>query len=81
LPIAAIIVGFQLLVIRRLLAHLKRNADRVIYVLLGIACFPKSLEIVPFPLGRLTKPEFLDINPGQIQIEKARTALPTSRFP
>jgi hypothetical protein len=50
-------------------------------MLISIACFPKSLEMALFPLGRLTKPEFLDINPGQIQIEKARTALPTSRFP
>lgn len=70
LPIAAIIVGFQLLVIRRPLAHPKKMLIGFIYVLLGIAFFLKGLEMALFPLGKLmaaqlTAPEFLGINPAE----------------
>ncbi len=70
LPIAAIIIGFQILVIRRPLAHPKKMLIGFIYVLLGIAFFLKGLEMALFPLGKLmaaqlTTPEFLGINPGE----------------
>ena len=73
LPIAAVIIGFQLLVIRRRLAHPKKIAIGFVYVLLGIAFFLEGLEIALFPLGKtmaaqLTTPDFLGIDPvaGQI---------------
>jgi len=70
LPIAAIIIGFQLLVIRKPLAHPKKMLIGFVYVLLGIAFFLKGLEMALFPLGKLmaaqlTMPEFLGINPGE----------------
>lgn len=73
LPIAAIIIGFQLLVIRKPLAHPKKMLIGFIYVLLGIAFFLKGLEMSLFPLGKLmaaqlTTPEFLGINPSEQKI-------------
>jgi len=68
LPIAVIIIGFQLLVIRKPLAHLKKTLIGFLYVLLGIAFFLEGLEMALFPLGKLmasqlTTAEFLGINP------------------
>ena len=68
LPIAAVIIGFQLLVIRRPLPHLKKTLIGFLYVLLGIAFFLEGLDMALFPLGslmasQLTTPEFLGINP------------------
>jgi hypothetical protein len=68
LPIATVIIGFQLLVIRRPLPHLKKTLAGFIYVLLGIVFFLKGLDMALFPLGslmasQLTTPEFLGINP------------------
>ncbi|MGR9088649.1 MAG: DUF1538 family protein, partial [Gammaproteobacteria bacterium] len=68
LPIAAIILGFQLLVIRRPLAHPQKTMIGFIYVLLGIAFFLEGLDLALFPLGKmmatqLTTPEFLGIDP------------------
>jgi hypothetical protein len=70
LPIAAIIIGFQLLVIREPLAHPKKTLIGFLYVLLGIAFFLEGLEMALFPLGKLmasqlTTPEFLGINPAE----------------
>ena len=70
LPIAAIIIGFQLLVIRKPLAHPKKTLIGFFYVLLGIAFFLEGLEMALFPLGKLmatqlTTPEFLGINPAE----------------
>ncbi len=70
LPIAAIIIGFQLLVIRKPLAHPKKLLVGFIYVLLGIAFFLEGLDMALFPLGKLmaaqlTTPEFLGINPAE----------------
>lgn len=69
LPIAATIIGFQLLVIRRPLPHLKKTLIGFVYVLLGIVFFLKGLELALFPLGslmasELTTPEFLGLNPA-----------------
>jgi hypothetical protein len=73
LPIAAIIVGFQLLVIRKPLPHPKKTIIGFLYVLLGIAFFLEGLDMALFPLGKimaaqLTTPEFLGIDPGNQQV-------------
>lgn len=67
LPIAAIIIGFQLLIIRRPLPHPKKTLIGFIYVLLGIAFFLEGLDLALFPLGKLmatqlTSPDFLGIS-------------------
>ena len=66
LPILAIIIGFQLLVIRRPLVHPQKIIIGFIYVILGIACFLEGLQMALFPMGelmaqQLTSPEFLGI--------------------
>lgn len=53
LPIAAIILGFQVLVIRRAIPNPKRIAVGFAYVLVGMALFLTGLEQALFPLGRL----------------------------
>ena len=53
LPIAAIILGFQVLVIRRSIPNPKRIAVGFAYVLVGMALFLTGLEQALFPLGRL----------------------------
>jgi hypothetical protein len=68
LPIATVIIGFQLLVIRRPLPHLKKTLVGFIFVLLGIVFFLKGLDMALFPLGslmasQLTTPDFLGLNP------------------
>lgn len=64
LPIAAIIFGFQIFVIRRPVPHLKRVLFGFGYVLLGLALFLIGLEEALFPLGKLmaeqlTAPSFI----------------------
>ena len=68
LPIAVVIVGFQIFVIRRPLPHLKKTLVGFLLVLLGIAFFLEGLELALFPIGslmasQLTSPHFLGINP------------------
>jgi len=68
LPIVGIIVGFQLLVIRKPIAHPKKTFMGLFFVTLGIALFLEGLEMALFPLGKimasqLTTPEFLNIDP------------------
>lgn len=53
LPIAAIVFGFQFLVIRRPMPSLRRVLIGFLYVLLGLALFLQGLEQALFPLGRL----------------------------
>jgi hypothetical protein len=70
LPIATIIIGFQLLIIRKPLAHPKKTLIGFLYVLFGIAFFLQGLDMALFPLGKLmatqlTTPEFLGISPEQ----------------
>ena len=66
LPIAAIIIGFQLLVIRKPLAHPSKTLLGFINVLIGITFFLDGLKMALFPLGelmasQLTAPAFLNI--------------------
>jgi hypothetical protein len=64
LPIAAIIFGFQFLVLRKPLVNGKRIAIGFCYVILGLSLFLLGLEKALFPLGRvmaaqLTSPAFV----------------------
>ncbi|MBT8076254.1 MAG: DUF1538 domain-containing protein [Gammaproteobacteria bacterium] len=64
LPIAAILFGFQLLVLRRPIKNPARVAMGMIFVLLGLTLFLQGLEMALFPIGRLmaeqlTAPEFI----------------------
>lgn len=66
LPIAVIIIGFQIMVIRKPLANPRKLLSGFIFVLLGIAFFLEGLELALFPLGelmakQLTDPAFLHI--------------------
>ena len=69
MPIAAIIIGFQVLIIRKPVHHPKKIIIGFFYVLLGIALFLKGLEMALFPIGelmakQLTAPEFIHIDPS-----------------
>lgn len=64
LPIAAIIFGFQFLVIRKPLPNLRKVLAGFLYVLVGLALFLQGLEQALFPLGKLmaeqlTAPQFI----------------------
>jgi len=67
LPIAAILLGFQRLVLRRPVPKPRQVAVGLVYVLLGLALFLQGLEQALFPLGKLmaeqlTDPRFLGLN-------------------
>jgi len=64
LPIAAILFGFQILVLRRPIKNPAQVAMGMIFVLLGLSLFLQGLENALFPIGRLmakqlTAPEFI----------------------
>ncbi len=63
-PIAAVLLGFQLFVLRQPIANAWRVGRGFLYVLLGLALFLMGLEKAIFPLGelmaaQLTDPQFL----------------------
>jgi len=60
LPIASIIVGFQLFVIRRTIPNLRRMLIGFAYVLVGLTLFLAGLEQALFPLGRLMAKQLTD---------------------
>lgn len=53
LPIAVILIGFQVLVLRKAILEPARVAAGLVFVLLGLALFLEGLELALFPLGRL----------------------------
>jgi len=64
LPIAAVLIGFQVIVLRRRIADLRRIVLGFVYVVLGLSLFLQGLEKALFPLGQLmaeqlTDPEFI----------------------
>jgi hypothetical protein len=66
LPIVAILVGFQVLVLRRRIPNLRQVILGGILILIGLAFFLEGLERALFPLGKimaaqLTAPEFLGL--------------------
>ncbi len=60
LPIAVIIFGFQLLVLRKPVPRLKRVLAGFAYVLIGLAFFLEGLEMALFPLGKLMAAQLTD---------------------
>lgn len=69
LPIAGILIFFQLVVLREPIANLKRVIIGACYVLLGLSLFLVGLERALFPLGKemarqLTAPEFVERTGG-----------------
>jgi hypothetical protein len=62
LPIAAVVVAFQLFVIRRPLPQPRRLLLGFVYVLAGMTLFLAGLEKALFPLGRLLAGELTDFS-------------------
>ena len=67
LPIAIVLIGFQLFVIRRPLVNLKKTLIGFVFVLFGMSFFLEGLEMALFPLGKLmasqlTAPELVGLN-------------------
>lgn len=60
IPIAAIIFGFQFLVIRRPMPNLRQVVIGFIYVLVGLSLFLIGLEEALFPLGKLMAQQLTD---------------------
>lgn len=74
LPIAAILLVFQLAVLRRAVPHLRRVLVGFALVLAGMVLFLAGLDEALFPLGRamagqLTDPEF--VSGGEVTAEQA----------
>jgi hypothetical protein len=53
LPVAAILFGFQVFVLRRPIPHLRQVLVGFAFVLIGLTLFLEGLEEALFPLGRL----------------------------
>lgn len=64
LPIALIIFGFQIIVLRKPVPRVGRVLRGFVYVLLGLAFFLDGLELALFPLGKLMASQLTD--PGFI---------------
>lgn len=59
-PIAAILFGFQLLVIRKPIPNIKNVLVGFVYVIIGLTFFLVGLEKALFPLGRLMADQLTD---------------------
>lgn len=75
LPIIGILVGFQVLVLRRTIPNLKRVLLGFLLVLLGLAFFLEGLERALFPLGKLmaeqlTAPDFLGLTGDEASMDE-----------
>jgi len=72
LPIAVIIFGFQLVILRKPIPNLRKIVTGFVLVLVGLGFFLEGLEAALFPLGKLmaqqlTDPSFIAAgNPGRI---------------
>jgi hypothetical protein len=60
LPIIILIVGFQLLVLRQSIPHLRRLIVGGVYVVIGLALFLAGLEKALFPLGNIMATQLSD---------------------
>ncbi|MCK5478761.1 MAG: DUF1538 domain-containing protein [Methylococcales bacterium] len=78
MPIAAIIIGFQLLVIRKPIRHPKQLLSGFFYVLLGISLFLEGLEMALFPLGELMAKQLT--SPAFIQIDVSLKSVPWQAY-
>jgi hypothetical protein len=59
-PILVLIVGFQLLVLRQPIPHLKRLIVGGVYVVIGLSLFLVGLEKALFPLGKVMAAQLSD---------------------
>ena len=59
-PIAAILIGFQVIVLRQPIPNLRRVLVGSIYVVLGLAFFLFGLERALFPLGKVMAEQLTD---------------------
>jgi hypothetical protein len=59
-PIAVILFGFQLFVLRRPISNPGRVITGMVFVLIGLALFLEGLELALFPLGRLMAEQLTD---------------------
>ena len=78
LPIAAIIFGFQFLVIRKKPASLDQILFGFAWVLIGLSLFLLGLQWCLFPLGRLMAEQLTDptfIHSGKTAVELAEAAV------
>lgn len=71
LPIAAILIGFQVGVLRQKIPHLDRVIIGSVYVVIGLSFFLFGLERALFPLGKLmarqlTDPAFIAASPDGV---------------
>ena len=78
MPIAAIIIGFQLLVIRKPIRNPKQMFTGFLYVLLGIALFLEGLEMALFPLGEIMAKQLTD--PAFIQVDVSLGSVPWQAY-
>ena len=60
LPIAIIIFGFQIVVLRKTIPNLKRILVGFLFVLLGLVFFLEGLDAALFPLGKLMAQQLTD---------------------
>ena len=73
-PIAAILLGFQLVVLRRPLKNAKEIGAGFLMVLIGLVLFLEGLDLALFPLGelmanQLTSPELLNTSHSERGVE------------
>ena len=73
LPIAAVIFGFQLFVLRKPIPNLKKILTGFILVLLGLGFFLEGLDAALFPLGKLmalqlTDPAFISSGNSEVTL-------------
>ncbi len=59
-PIAIILLGFQVVVLRRPIPHLRQVLIGCVYVVIGLALFLVGLEQALFPLGRVMALQLTD---------------------
>lgn len=59
-PVAAVLIGFQVLVLRRRIPDLRRVLLGFVYVILGLALFLKGLDQALFPLGKLMAEQLIE---------------------
>jgi hypothetical protein len=74
LPIAAILFGFQFLVLRRPLKNPREVIVGFLMVLVGLTLFLEGLDLALFPLGelmaaQLTSPELLGISDDSLEVQ------------
>ncbi|MDM8525133.1 DUF1538 domain-containing protein [Desulfococcaceae bacterium HSG8] len=60
LPIIILIIGFQFLVLRQPIPHLRRVIVGGVYVVIGLALFLAGLEKALFPLGKIMATQLSD---------------------